>query len=408
MKARKLTDIGVRNAKTGVHPDLGQRGLCLHVHKSGRQSWIIRYRHPVTRVSRKLTLPTGLSLAQARKLAGDAMFQVAQGVDPIEHKKHERQRTVLADENTVRAICENYMKIEGKNLRSVDGRAGVLKRAVYPYIGSMQITDVEREHITRMLDKVTEKSGASAADMSLAITRKIFNWHETRTSRFRSPIVRGMRRIKVAERARTRSLSDDELKRIWRASFDPRLSASYGACVRFLVLSGSRKSEASKMRRGEVETIRDNGDAFVVWRLPASRSKNKREIIRPLSKAALAIIQGQPVIGSADAASAFVFSLNGRNAVNMNNNKAKKLLDKLSGVSDWVLHDTRRTFRSMLSRLRVPFETAERMLGHAQDVLTRTYDQHSHLPAMQEAVDRLASEIERVVDGNGKVIRLRS
>jgi integrase len=88
----------------------------------------------------------------------------------------------------------------------------------------------------------------------------------------------------------------------------------------------------------------------------------------------------------------------------------KTLIDEISRVSDWRTHDLRRTFRTLLSRCRVPFEIAERCLGHAQNLLVKTYDQHSHLPAMQEAVEKVAAEIERIVAGEktGKVIRLRS
>jgi hypothetical protein len=39
-------------------------------------------------------------------------------------------------------------------------------------------------------------------------------------------------------------------------------------------------------------------------------------------------------------------------------------------------------------------------------VLSRTYDQHSHLPAMLEATEKVAAEIERIVEGKtGKLMR---
>ena len=42
----------------------------------------------------------------------------------------------------------------------------------------------------------------------------------------------------------------------------------------------------------------------------------------------------------------------------------------------------------------------------AKDALDDTYDQGLHLEAMQEAVNKLAAEIERIVDGDtGTVIR---
>jgi integrase len=171
-----------------------------------------------------------------------------------------------------------------------------------------------------------------------------------------------------------------------------------------MILTGARRTEAAGLRRSEIETVRDNGTEIVAWRLPASRSKSKREILRPLSKAALAIIEDQPMIGGED--SDFVFTLNGIWPMSMNRHGSKTLLDEIAGVTSWRLHDLRRVHRSLLSRCRVPFEVAERLLGHSQPLIAKTYDRHSHLPAMLEAVEKVAAEIERIVSGEGRVVRL--
>jgi integrase len=148
------------------------------------------------------------------------------------------------------------------------------------------------------------------------------------------------------------------------------------------------------LRRSEIEPVRDNGDEYTVWRLPAIRGKSKREIVRPLSRAAINIIEDMPQIGGdCD----FVFTLKGTKPMAMNYPDKKVLLDGIAEVKDWRLHDLRRVFRSLCSRRRVPFEISEMLLGHAQPVLVRTYDQHSHLPAMQDAAEQVAAEIARMV-----------
>ena len=59
------------------------------------------------------------------------------------------------------------------------------------------------------------RNGPVAADRTLAYLRKAFNWYATRDDQFSVPIVRGMARVKPKERARTRVLSDDEIRTIW-------------------------------------------------------------------------------------------------------------------------------------------------------------------------------------------------
>jgi integrase len=151
--------------------------------------------------------------------------------------------------------------------------------------------------------------------------------------------------------------------------------------------------------------VRDNGTDITVWRLPASRSKNKAEIVRPLSRAALDIVESRLIISDCD----YVWTLDGRRPMSMNYMDKKRRLDEVSGVKNWVLHDLRRVHRSLLSRCRVPFDIAERCLGHSQNLLVKTYDQHSHLPAMLEAMEKVSAEIARTIEGErkGKVVRLR-
>lgn len=73
------------------------------------------------------------------------------------------------------------------------------------------------------------RGGPVAADHVLACIRKMFNWHAARDDDFVSPIVKGTARTKPKERARTRVLSDDEIRTIW-----PLLDGTFGGIVKGL------------------------------------------------------------------------------------------------------------------------------------------------------------------------------
>jgi integrase len=400
-----LTDFAVIQAKpkaTGYEvSDSGQRGLRLAVRPSGVKSWVVRYRHPVTGISRKLTLQSGLGLAEARRLASEAMYQVAKGVDPIDAKRAEKQARLDAAEGTLNAVAKLYIDLAASKLRSREYYEITLRNHILPKLGERPIADIRRTDITAVLDRVEQTAGPSAADAAKRVLSALMNWHQGRSD-FVSPMTRMKSRLKPSERARKHVPSDDETRRIWNAAGNERIG-HFGQVIRFMVMTGARKSEASGLRRCEIETLRDNGAEITVWRLPASRSKNKAEVVRPLSKSAIQIIDDMPTIGED---SDFVFTFDGRRPMSMNYMDKKRLLDQLSGVTGWRLHDLRRVHRSLLSRCRVPFDIAERCLGHSRGLLVATYDQHSHLPAMQEAVDKVAAEVERIISGGGKVIRL--
>jgi integrase len=136
------------------------------------------------------------------------------------------------------------------------------------------------------------------------------------------------------------------------------------------------------------------------WILPASRNKTKVDLVRPLSKAAQAILDEQPSIG------AFVFSRGGRHALS-GVSTLKKDFDAKSGVTGWSLHDLRRTARSLMSRAGVNSDHAERCLGHVIPGVRGIYDRHQYQKEMLAAYEALAAQIERIVHPVENVVTLR-
>ena len=129
-----------------------------------------------------------------------------------------------------------------------------------------------------------------------------------------------------------------------------------------------------------------------MWTLPAARSKTKVEVIRPLSKAALAVLDGQPRFQDCS----YVFTTNGITPTR-NFSGPKHELDAAAGVTDWRVHDLRRTARSLLSRAGINVDIAERCLGHAIGGVRGVYDRHQYVDEMRHAFEALAAEIERIV-----------
>jgi integrase len=370
-------------------PDAQCAGLYLILQPSGHRSWAARYRANGKPV--KLTLGSfpKLTLHDAREAAAAALKQVKLGNDPAKARQDAKIKADAAKADTVTAVCEKYLTFEGRKLRTVDQRISTLRRLVYPTIGERPIREVKRSEITTMLDKVEHKSGPRMADVCLATLRRIFHWHETRSDDWRSPIIRGMaNRQNTVEHRRSRVLDDNEIRRVWQATED---DTAFSALIRFLLLTSARRSEGAAMRWDEV-------DANGIWVLPSARSKTKVEVVRPLSKAAQAILAELPHIGD------HPFTSNAITPIN-NFSDPKKALDARSGVRDWRLHDLRRTARSLMSRAHVDRDIAERILGHSRGDLLERYDQHFPLDQMRDAVERLAAQIERIVNPppSGKV-----
>jgi integrase len=375
MPQRQLTDRFCDRVKADQQIDYfdeAMTGLALRVSPT-KKAWI--WLHTGADGKRKrLTFGTypAISLAAAR--------------GKVELLRNQREGGLPLKADTFKAICEEYLR--RAQVRTKADRQRTLERLVYPSLGARPVDEIRRSEIIRLLDGIEDANGPVMADRTLALVRKIMNWHATRSDDFRSPIVKGMARTKPRERARERTLTDDELRKVWAINH-----GVFGSFIRFVLLTAARRNEASEMTWVEID-----GDD---WTLPAARNKTKLDLVRPLSTAARKIIEALPKQGS------FVFSSDGVTPIS-GFSKFKRRFDKASGTKGWTLHDLRRTARSLMSRAGVPSDHAERCLGHVIGGVRGVYDRHEYHREKARAFEMLAQEIARIVSGeSGKVVAIK-
>jgi integrase len=389
--ARHISDLGVKalRPKAQRYEKPAGHGLYVVVQPSGARSFALRYRFAGK--TRKLTLPGGLTLAAARKAVADALLQVEQGIDPAVARAEQKRSQRVAEADRFAAVAANYFRREGRTLRSAERRRRTLDRLVIPVLGDRPIGEIRRSEIVGLLDEVEETSGPSAADDVLAFVRKIMNWHATRSDDFRSPVIRGMARTKPKERARSRVLTDDELRAVWTtAASQPD---AFPMLIQFLLLTAGRRNECRAMAWAEI----DGAD----WTLPAARNKTKVDLVRPLSAAALALLSRMPRIDGGP----YVFSNNGQRPIG-GLARAKAKFDRACRVTGWTLHDLRRTARSLMSRVGISPDHAERCLGHVIGGVRGTYDRYEYHAEKAAAYEALATQIDLIVNPRDNVTKL--
>jgi integrase len=157
--------------------------------------------------------------------------------------------------------------------------------------------------------------------------------------------------------------------------------------LQFILLTGVRRNEAARMDRGEL----DGAD----WLIPNARFKGKRDFLVPLTPAALAILGTLPVIGKADRGP--VFTNDGRRPLS-GFGKVKGKFDEQCGVTEWVIHDLRRTARTLMSRAGVDADHAERALGHVISGVRGIYDKYEYRDEKRRAFEALAALVDRIVN----------
>ena len=350
----------------------GGSGLYLVVQPSGHKSWVVRFR--VDGIPRKLTLPAGLTLAEAREQAATAVKEAQRGNDPTKAKRIAKQAREIAKANTFAAVAELYLKADRtKRLRSFHQIEDWLRRLAFPLIGDKPIADLKRSQIVAALDHIEHTNGPVAADRVLGCVRCVLNFHCLRDDDYVPPLKKGMERTSTKDRARKRTLTDNEIRKLWAAG---------NGFTKFLLLTGCRRTEAGGMQWKEIV----GND----WTLPSARNKTKVDLIRPLSKAAMAVL---PERGHDDE---FVFGRTPDRPLR-SFTRLKRDLDAASGITGWTLHDARRSARSLMSRAGVNSDVGEMILGHTLKGVRATYDRHSYYSEKKHALKELAKQIEKIV-----------
>jgi integrase len=395
--AKALTDIAIQNLKprpAGRYevPDPGARGLRVVVQPSGRKSFAVRYRNAAGR-ARKLTLPAGITLTAARKLAADALLEVAQGGDPGSAKQDARRNVGARADDTVERLAEQFIEQHAKRHtrpNSIRATEAAFRNIVLPAWGKRTVHEVARRDVIELLDRVAVDRPI-LANRTRATLSRFFGWLCERDIIAASPCV-GVK-PPSKEVVRDRVLTDDELRRLWLAS--DAVGGNAGAYTKLLILTGQRRSEIAHLRWSEVD-----GDALA---LPAERMKGKQAHVVPLSLQAAAIIAAQPKVDD------FVL---GSWRWAGNSHHVKRALDAHMGKTPkWVVHDIRRSVASGMAKIGIAVPVIEKVLAHRSGTfrgIVGTYQRHSFLPEMAAALQKWGDHVERLVGGKpAKVVKLR-
>jgi integrase len=156
-------------------------------------------------------------------------------------------------------------------------------------------------------------------------------------------------------RSRSRALSMPEIVAVYRATDHEDIPYPFGVIVRLLILTAQRRGEVAGIELKEFDK------PAKLWTIPGVRTKNSREHPLPLGPVARRIVRTTPRLSER-----FMFPARGNEETTFSGwSKAKKELDKASGVTDWTLHDLRRSTATQLAALGVPPHIVERILNHS-------------------------------------------
>lgn len=394
------------------------RGLYFRVSDEGTGFWILRY--TINKKRREFSFarygrsPEGISLAEAKSKAAHIRAGVKEGIDPIA----ERKRDNNSEYKTVNDIAEDWLQECTKRLENPQIPERVYCKDIAPSIGELAIERVTPVDIQSIIRKINDSNRPTISNDALTYCKQLFN-HAIKLGllTYNPAAAFSPRDAGGTEKSRDRALSLDEIKIIFQVFSDNShiFTRENYIAIAMLLIFGVRKGEliAAKWEEFDFENR--------IWNLPKERTKTSVGITIPLPEEAL---QWFSELSARASSSEYIFpsrrasrrrgyisddTLNHALAklFGMKVDSKKKPYPNLlgmAGIEHFVVHDLRRTCRSLLAYSGVSSHIAERCLNHKIKGVEGIYDRYDYLDERRAALEQLTRLVAPFVESAEKNI----
>jgi len=369
------------------------------------------------------------NVKKMRSLAAEYRTKVIARGDPYAEQKRVEHEEKAAEEEakaakrreeaelTVDELCNAYLAEHCATLRKSTKRAAELRinRYIRPAWGPTKAKDITKADVTKLLRPIRAAGKRAELMHVLGLVSGLFSFAidnddlETITD---NP-ARGLKKKWLAKadrvQPRDRALTTQrEFRAFYLATRPGHCSPMHddeAACLRLMMLTGCRPSEAAGLPWSEVDMHAR------VWNKPADvegRSKSRRADVVPLVEDAMEILQARRGNGSA-----YVFPsgrsrrvANGGGEGVMTENRLAGALRRAAprlkrmGVQPFSPHDLRRTVTTGLYEIDVDSYLIKRTLNHATTGVTDThYNKHTFMRQRRAALEGWAAYLQQTIRG---------
>lgn len=309
---------------------------------------------------------------QARKIAKDKLYLMAQGIDPnVEENKQRTQNITLVD------VLKSYQDTR-KNLseRTKNDYKYYLEKYVPEWL-PLRMTDITKEMVVERHNHIGENNGKRVANGTMRILRSLFNHaHATYDICEINPVAH-LSKIKAwYPEVRRRSYVKLHQLKTWWDGVHALGSDTYRDFFLLLLFTGLRRNEAASLRW---ENIDFKDKTFTI-----PRTKNGDHLTLPLGDFLLNMFtERKKRYGNYE----YVFPGTGKQGYLAEPKKGVYKVIASTGIQ-FTCHDMRRTFITIAESLEISAYALKRLINHRATDVTSGY--------IIVDVERLRSPVQKI------------
>jgi len=375
-------------AKTLVKTD--RDGLGARVSPKGKITFQLRYYYNGSDQAKRVDLGSYplMSLIEAREETRRLRKQLEGGHDPRIVLRTEEVAIVTAVplEGLFRKWYEAYCKKKKKGHHEILRSFEIY---VFPTLGILPVPTLTLHMWLPLLEALAEDV-PGIADRILTNAKQFLKWCRKRQVITVNPLadITAYEDLQIEKANEARTLTDDEIKRVWRAMERSRMALKNRVFTLLSLIYGNRSGELRLARKSDFDFV------GMRWTVPPQNHKigklTGKPLIRPIIPVTEFLIRLAMKL-SGDSPYLFPATVGAKEpikpsfAVSFPYNIMQYLrrYEKYE-MPHWSMHDLRKTARTLLSRF-TQWHVAEIALGHVLPGESRLYDNHDYMEELRQA-----------------------
>ncbi len=364
-------------------------GLSVRISPKGNITFQLRYRFAGKPVRLRLGSYGKMTLREARGTMEQCKKWLSEGRSPAAMMKKAMAEAIASPD--IKTLVEEWLDSPAaRELVKFDYWQRMLSLHVTDRYGKLLVDEmrpVEWEQIFRRIND--EGSPVQAGNVMVRMKQVVR--YGLRRQRIKSSTLLLLRITDVGKTAENgeRFLNDQETGLFWHAVSKTKMSMQNQIFVRLVLLTGCRGVELRLAKKSDFDLDRR------IWTIRKEISKTRRGFVRGLSNDTVELLRKAFLIYP-DFNIVFPPA-----ALQVDRPMSANVLLSLAGqvgeamnITDWTMHDLRRTCKTQMAKLGVAPHVSEKILGHKLTGMLAVYDQHDYVEEQKEAADLWACHIQ--------------